>query len=146
MDHEWFSNPLDESQQGWDWFSAQLDNGAELMLFQLRRKDGSIDPFSAGTYIDAGGHARHLRRGDFDLRPGGLWTSPRTGARYPLRWHISVPAPGIELDCAAALADQELVSKGPAAPTYWEGAVTYSGSAAGAGYLEMTGYAGPMRL
>ena len=53
MDHEWFTEQLASDQVGWDWFSVQLDNKTELMLFQLRRKDGSIDPYSSGTFVDA---------------------------------------------------------------------------------------------
>ena len=45
MDHEWFTHQLESAQVGWDWFSAQLDDGADVMLFQLRRRDGSIDPY-----------------------------------------------------------------------------------------------------
>ena len=146
MDHEWFSNQLEESQQGWDWFSIQLDNDTELMLFQLRRSDGSIDRHSAGTFIAGDGRATHLKREDFELQTAGFWTSPKTGARYPVEWRIRVPSRKLSLDCLAAIADQELVSEDAAAPTYWEGAVTYSGSAAGVGYLEMTGYTRPMRF
>jgi predicted secreted hydrolase len=140
MDHEWFTYQLDAAQQGWDWFSVQLDNGAELMLFELRRTDGGTDAYSSGTLIAADGRATHLRRADFELRPLEDWTSPKTGARYPVRWRISVPSRGIALECAAAVANQELVSEDDTGPTYWEGAVNYSGSAAGVGYLEMTGY------
>jgi predicted secreted hydrolase len=146
MDHEWFTQQLDERQQGWDWFSVQLDSGAELMLFDLRRKDGGIDPYSSGTYIARDGRATHLRRADFDLQPLGDWVSPKTGTRYPVRWRISVPSLKVQLECTAAIPDQELVSKDDASPTYWEGAVTYSGSARGVGYLEMTGYGKPVRF
>lgn len=146
MDHEWFSNQLAESQQGWDWFSVQLDNGTELMLFQLRRIDGTIDPYSSGTFIGKDGRARHLSRAAFTLTPGETWTSPKTRARYPVRWHIAVPALGIALDCAAAIPDQELVPEDGTGPSYWEGAVTYTGSSGGVGYLEMTGYGKPMRI
>ena len=145
MDHEWFTTMLDPSQRGWDWFSIQLDDSTELMLFEIRRSDGGIDPHSSGTFIDAAGRATPLARGDFELRPLDFWKSPKTGARYPVKWHISVPSRHLELDCAAALNDQELVSKGDS-PSYWEGAVTYKGSASGVGYLEMTGYEKPMRL
>ncbi len=141
MDHEWFSNSLDASEVGWDWFSIQLDDNTELMLCELRHADGSIDPNSAGTYIDAQGRPTHLKLADFLLRPESFWTSAKTHGRYPIRWRIEVPSLGIQLDCAAALDNQELVSEG-VGPTYWEGAVTYSGSATGRGYLEMTGYAG----
>jgi predicted secreted hydrolase len=146
MDHEWFSNQLESFEQGWDWFSIQLDNHTELMLFQLRRTDGGIDPYSSGTYVAADGRATHLKRSDFELQPVEFWTSPHTHARYPIRWRVSIPGLKVALDCAAAIPDQELVSEDAAGPTYWEGAVTYSGSASGVGYLEMTGYTKAMRL
>jgi predicted secreted hydrolase len=146
MDHEWFTHPLGKDQIGWDWFSIQLDNQTELMLFQLRRKDGSIDPNSAGTYVDREGHPRHLKRAEFSLTPEGFWKSPRTNVSYPVRWKVQVPALGITLEATAALDEQELASDDRTGPAYWEGAVTYSGSANGAGYLEMTGYDKPVRL
>jgi len=133
MDHEWFTHQLEAAQSGWDWFSVQLDNHTELMLFQLRRKDGSIDPYSSGTYVDDTGKSRHLTVKDFQLTPLEKWT------RYPVHWQMEVPSLKLRLDCRAAVDNQELkASKGPT--TYWEGAVMYSGSAKGVGYLEMTGY------
>ena len=146
MDHEWFSNLLDEGQTGWDWFSAQLDDGTEFMLFQLRNRDGGADPYSSGTFVDREGRATHLKRGDFQLEPLEWWTSPRTGARYPVKWRIRTPGLKAPLECAAALPEQELVSEDAAGPTYWEGSVTYAGAVGGRGYLEMTGYAKPVRL
>ena len=146
MDHEWFSNLLDSSQQGWDWFSIQLQNQSELMLFQIRRTDGGIDPHSSGTYIAPDGRAAPLEHGDFQLQPVAYWTSPRSGARYPVKWHITVPSRKIALDCAAAIPDQELAAEDREGPTYWEGAVRYSGSAEGAGYLEMTGYGKQLQM
>ena len=145
MDHEWFTHQLDAGQVGWDWFSAQLDDGTELMLFELRRKDGTMDPYSSGTYLDREGRARHLKAGEFSLQPLDYWTSPQTKARYPVHWRIQVPALGVAVECAAAIPQQELVAKG-AGPSYWEGAVSYSGTATGVGYLEMTGYGKPMKL
>jgi predicted secreted hydrolase len=145
MDHEWFTHQLAADQAGWDWFSIQLDNGTELMLFELRRKDGTINPYSSGTFIDRQGHARHLRSADFSLKPLDTWASPKTGAHYPIHWEIQAPGFGIALDCKAALPDQELAAEG-AGTSYWEGAVTYTGSHSGTGYLEMTGYDKPVRL
>jgi predicted secreted hydrolase len=116
------------------------------MLFQLRHVDGSIDPYSSGTYIDRAGRATHLTRNAFQLQPLDFWTSPKTGARYPLRWRISIPSLQLTLECAATVAGQELISEDAAIPTYWEGAVTYSGSVTGAGYLEMTGYVQPVHF
>ncbi len=144
MDHEWFTHQLQENQTGWDWFSVQLDNKTELMLFELRHKDGSIDPFSSGTYISADGRPHHLSAKDFSLRPLQTWTSPQTGGRYPTSWSIQIPSLGLNLKCQALLANQELA--GNQAARYWEGAVSYSGTQHGAGYLEMTGYDRPMVL
>jgi predicted secreted hydrolase len=138
MDHEWFTEQLAADQVGWDWFSVQLDNGTELMLFDLRRKDGSIDPYSAGTFIDAGGKSRHLRRGDFSLEPLKYWQ------KYPVEWRVRVPSLNMDLNCRAVLPEQVLRTKGGG--SYWEGAVDYSGTQRGVGYLEMTGYEGRVRF
>jgi predicted secreted hydrolase len=146
MDHEWFTEELDARQQGWDWFSVQLDNGTELMLFDLRRTDGGIDAHSAGTFIARDGRSTHLKRADFALEPLEYWSSPKTGARYPVKWRISVPGMAIALECAAALPNQELVPEDNIGPSYWEGAVTYSGTSPGVGYLEMTGYGKAVRF
>ncbi len=141
MDHEWFTHQLDSAQTGWDWFSLQFENKTELMLFQLRRRDGTIEPLSAGTFVDAQGRSKHLARSEFSLEPVAFWTSPNTKARYPVRWRVRAPAAGFDGECGAAVAEQELALGGT---NYWEGAIT-CGSAA-AGYLEMTGYYKPIRL
>jgi predicted secreted hydrolase len=142
MDHEWFTSLMAAGDQGWDWFSIQLENGADLMLFELRPKDGKARAFSSGTYIDAAGRATHLNGASFTLQPQETWTSPRTHGKYPVRWRIEVPSLRISLECKAQMAAQELVSQAKFGPSYWEGAVRYEGSARGLGYLEMTGYAG----
>ena len=146
MDHEWFTNQLDKEQIGWDWFSVQLNDQTELMLFQLRRRDGSIDAHSSGTYVDQKGRAQHITRADFSLTPVSYWRSTRTGASYPIQWKLSVPSLGISLDVRAVFDAQELVNEDKIGPTYWEGAVTYSGSAHGVGYLELTGYDRPFQM
>ena len=148
MDHEFFTHQLDTNQSGWDWFSLQFDDGSELMLFRLRRKDGSADAFSAGTYVDSEGHARHLSASDFALIPGKTWTSAQNGARYPVAWNVRVPSLGLDAAVSTRLDQQELTGKTMA---YWEGAVEMAGmksgrAVKGVGYLEMTGYAGPVRM
>jgi predicted secreted hydrolase len=146
MDHEFFTDQLEPDQVGWDWLSLQLDDRTEIMLFHLRRKDGSIDKHSAGTYIDATGKTTNLKNTDFVLKPAGeTWTSPDSHAVYPVHWNIAIPQLGILLDASTPLVSQELASKGKFAPTYWEGAIALKGTQsgkplAGVGYLEMTGY------
>ena len=152
MDHEFFTHQLDEDQVGWDWISIQLQDNTELMLFNLRRKDGSIDPYSAGTFVDARGNSTHLRSDEFILAPAGdTWISPTTHAAYPLRWKISVPKFGIALESSTLLRTQELTFSSGFLPAYWEGAVNLSGikegsQVSGVGYLEMTGYDHPIEV
>jgi predicted secreted hydrolase len=139
MDHEWFTEQLAAHQVGWDWFSVQLDNHTELMLFELRRKDGSIDPYSAGTFVDSRGVARHLRREDFSLEPLSYWQ------KYPVEWRVRVPSLNLDITCHPILRNQQLRNT-QGGPSYWEGAVDYSGSQTGVGYLEMTGYEGAVKF
>jgi predicted secreted hydrolase len=146
MDHEFFTHQLTPDQTGWDWLSLQLEDNTELMLFHIRRKDGSIDPYSAGTYVDAQGKTTHLRASDFVLMPiGKTWKSPVTGAVYPIEWKLAVPRLGLELEAKTRLECQELPGKTKLTPNYWEGAILLTGkrngqAAGGVGYLEMTGY------
>ncbi|HEY6385088.1 MAG TPA: lipocalin-like domain-containing protein [Candidatus Acidoferrum sp.] len=146
MDHEFFTHQLEPTQVGWDWLSLQLEDNTELMLFRLRRKDGSLDPFSAGTYVDAQGKSTHLRAVDFTLQPlAENWTSPVTHATYPIAWKIAIPKLEIELEARTTLTTQEFAAKTKIAPSYWEGAITLKGRGGkmplgGVGYLEMTGY------
>ena len=146
MDHEFFSHSLAANQSGWDWFSLQLDNGSELMLYRLRRKDGSVEPYSSGTWIDAQGRARHLRLPEFELTPGRSWTSQQTRAVYPVEWNVRVPSLQMDVKVFTRLDSQELAGKSKTSPVYWEGAVEVTGSHTGRGYLEMTGYAGALRM
>jgi predicted secreted hydrolase len=149
MDHEFFTNQLTPDQSGWDWFSVQLANGEELMLYRLRRRDGAVDQFSAGTLVDAHGATRHLSAADFSLDPGATWTSAESGARYPLVWTIRVPSLGLDLTATTPLEAQEIASHHSSWPSYWEGAIVLRGTrhgqpSSGVGYLEMTGYDRPV--
>lgn len=152
MDHEFFTHQMEPAQIGWNWVSVQLSDNTELMLYQFRRKDGSIDPFSAGTYVDAQGRAVHLTSSDFQLTPRDeSWTSGVTGAKYPVAWTMAIPKLGVKLEAATRLKSQELSGGGPFSPNYWEGAVTIAGTRAdelldGVGYLEMTGYDRPIEM
>jgi predicted secreted hydrolase len=147
MDHEFGTSFLDDQQTGWDWFSIHLEDGRDLMLFEIRRRDGSIDSRSSGTLIDAGGKAIHLTFEDFSLKPGKLWRSSKSGADYPTAWQIQLPGYGLLLNVTAEIEDQELRTAESTGVTYWEGSVTIQGAAGespirGSGYLEMTGYSG----
>jgi len=146
MDHEFFTEQLASDQAGWDWVSVQLADHTELMLYRMRKKDGSVDRFSSGTFVDAQGGATHLRSADFSMTPSGaVWKSAETGATYPVEWNLAAPKLGLQLRVKTRLRSQELASRWPVEPSYWEGAVEFSGtrgntSVEGVGYLEMTGY------
>jgi predicted secreted hydrolase len=146
MDHEFGSADLAEDLVGWDWFGIQLENGTDLMLYRLRRADGSTDPASSGTFVDRDGRTQHLTVNDFSMEPSTFWTSPKTNARYPQRWHIVIPSMQLSLDIIPQLAGQELVTSRSTQVTYWEGAIEVNGVAQGKtikgqGYMELTGYA-----
>jgi predicted secreted hydrolase len=151
MDHEFGSNQLREDQVGWDWFSIQLDNETELMLYLIRRKDGSPDPYSSGTLIGMDGSTQHLALNEFRIEALEHWKSPKSGANYPMKWKVTIPAKDIELEIVPAFRDQELITNRSTRVTYWEGAVQVGGSVRnksilGTGYVEMTGYAGKLNL
>jgi predicted secreted hydrolase len=151
MDHEFGSNQLREDQVGWDWFSIQLDNQTELMLYLMRRKDGSVDPYSSGTIVSLDGVTKHLNVKDYRVEALKRWQSPRSGANYPIKWKITIPSEAIELEITPAFPQQELITNRSTRVTYWEGAVGIRGTfkskpVSGYGYVEMTGYAGKLTL
>lgn len=144
-DHEFSTSALAADQIGWDWFSLQLNDDSELMVFQIRKQDGSIDPFSSGTWIAPDGSTVPLSKEDFEIRPLGEWSSPNSKATYPARWLIRIPRLELEVEITPLLADQELL----VSYIYWEGAVRFQGQRQGRpiqgfGYVELTGYAASM--
>jgi predicted secreted hydrolase len=141
MDREWSTSALGPDLVGWDWVALQLDDGRDVMLYRLRRRDGTADPHSAGTLIAADGATRPLAPGDVTLEALDHWTSPRSRVRYPSRWRLVIPGAGLRLEISPRLPDQELI----VGTRYWEGAVGVAGTAdaraiAGRGYVELVGY------
>jgi predicted secreted hydrolase len=140
LDREWGSGSLGASEQGWDWFALQLQDGSSLMFYALRNRDGTRDSHSAGTWVDPAGRAQALSTDQVMIDVNGHWVSPR-GGQYPSRWRVRVPAVGLDVEVRPVLANQELGTK----PRYWEGAVDVSGTreghdSAGRGYVELVGY------
>jgi predicted secreted hydrolase len=143
MDHEFSTSSLSKDAVGWDWFALQLDNNREIMLYRIRKRDGSVEITSHGTVINADGTSTSLALKDFKIESASQWTSPHTGAVYPSSWRVTVQAPSgpIQLDIKPLMQDQELNS----ATAYWEGASQISGTdngqpVKGYGYVELTGY------
>ena len=147
MDHEFSSSQLNERQVGWDWFSLRLEDGRDLMLYVLRRADGSVD-HARGTLVEADGRARILGVDDWSLRAEGTWTSPESGARYPSGWRIEVPSAALELVVRPYVEAAENVSRRLENLHYWEGAVEVEagGARVGEGFVELTGYGDDARL
>jgi predicted secreted hydrolase len=147
MDHEYGSDELTKAQTGWDWFSIQLDDDREVMLYRLRERGGGTTPQSSGSIIDRSGRVRHLVLADFTIDATGTWKSPHTNALYPSGWIVHVRDVGA-LELVPVMQDQELADAG--GTSYWEGAVDVrdpkSGKRLGVGYVELTGYAGTLRL
>ncbi len=141
MDREWSTSALSPDVEGWDWFAIQLDDGRDLMLYRLRRHDGSTSPFSGGSLVAPGGERTALGPDDFVLEPLAHWRSRRSGVRYPIAWRASLPRHGLELEVRPVLDEQEILL----GVRYWEGAVRVSGLAygeaiSGRGYVELAGY------
>jgi predicted secreted hydrolase len=142
MDKEFGSSQLGEGQVGWDWFSLQLGDGRELMLYLLRDRAGRTD-FGHGTLVSRDGAPRYLAADDFAVRATGRWTSRASGADYPAGWIVEVPGADLRLEVTPELDDQENRSELVRDLAYWEGAVVVrgpGGAPAGRGYVELTGY------
>ena len=142
MDREWSTSALGADQVGWDWFALQLDDGRDLMFYQLRRRDGTPSPQTSGVLVGADGEKTPLAQADVNLAVTDTWTSPE-GTTYPAGWRLQIPAHGLDLRVTPLLANQEL----DVSVRYWEGAVAVEGTArersvSGQGYVELTGYAG----
>ena len=146
LDHEWSEALLHPQAQGWDWVGMNLDDGSALTAFRLRRADGSA-LWDGGSWHNASGATQNFPAGSVRFEPRRHWTSPLTGARYPVEWQLDTPAGRWVV--RARLDAQELDSRNSTGAVYWEGLselLDAQGQRRGQGYLEMTGYAAPLRL
>jgi predicted secreted hydrolase len=148
MDHEFSTAPLEPGIVGWDWFSLQLSDRTEVMLYKFRNEKGGLSPASSGTFIGPSGNPRHLTIDDFSIEVLDQWESPHSRALYPTRWRLTIFPLSLELNVVANLSDQEMQTSASTGVTYWEGSVSVSGAAGkhpvkGMGYVELTGYAEP---
>lgn len=147
MDHEFGSNQIASDQAGWDWYSVQLDDNSELMLYTMRKKDGTIDPNSSGTVVSADGGSSHLTARNYAVKSTDTWRSPTSGGTYPMGWTIEIPTLQMTLKIEPLMLNQELDKQRSSDVSYWEGACKVTGTKAGRSisgkaYVEMTGYAG----
>lgn len=146
FDHEWSTSALGEGAEGWDWFSLQMDDGSELMLFQIRNQDGTLEPVSSGTFVRSDGSWETLTLEHFEIESLGRWTSDESGIEYPSGWRIVATDLGFDLIVEPLLLDQEV----NLSFVYWEGAVEIAGQVEGRavegyGFVELTGYGESMQ-
>jgi predicted secreted hydrolase len=149
MDHEFSTDSLAPDEVGWDWFSLQLDGGEEVMLYRMRRADGTTDPHSGGTWVGPKGETTSLPLSAYRIGETATWASPRSKIAYPSRWRVRVPSKGLDAEVTPVLADQELDTSKSTGVVYWEGAVDVRGTlrgrpVRGRGYAELTGYGGTL--
>lgn len=145
FDHEFGSNQLSSDQIGWDWFGLHLSDGRDLMLYLMRRRDGSIDA-SSGTLVEPNGQTKQIYAGDMVIEATRRWKSPKSKGSYPAGWTIRLPKHQVNLDVQSLVANQELITNESTGITYWEGVVSGKGKSKGRpvgceGYAELTGYA-----
>jgi predicted secreted hydrolase len=143
MDREFGTWEPTDNQKGWDWFSVQLENGCELMCYQLRNAQNGVSEFSSGTYTDEAGNFTHLTHEDFKIEPTGYWKSPKSKATYPNGWKLTVEKYGLNLTVSPVMNEQELDTRGTTMIVYWEGACDVTGETNltnGRAYVEMVGY------
>lgn len=159
LDHEWSHTLLHPDAVGWDWIGINFDDGSALTAFQLRRRD-STALWAGGSWRTAGGAAAlNLTPDEVRFTPERYWTSPASGTSYPVQWTVAVrtgetraqlPSAGWQTYRVRSLFDdQELDSRQSTGAIYWEGLSDFldaQGQRLGRGYLEMTGYASPLRL
>jgi predicted secreted hydrolase len=141
MDHEFSTSALALDAEGWDWFGLHLDDGRDLMLGQIRLREGGREPAFGGLLVEADGTTRYLPSDSFSITATDTWTSQKTGATYPSGWRLDVElgaGESLSFSATPLLRDQELTD----GFAYWEGAVQLAGDVTGYGYAELTGYVG----
>ena len=146
IDHEWSDEILHPEAVGWDWIGINLFDGGALTAFVLRRRDGSA-LWAGGSYRAPEQPARIFAADEVRFEPGRRWRSPQTAASYPVQWQLLTPAGRWQV--RALMDEQELDSRSSTGTVYWEGLselLDGDGRRVGLGYLEMTGYAGALRL
>ncbi|MCB2384607.1 carotenoid 1,2-hydratase [Shewanella sp. SR1] len=145
LDREWSSQFLTKTQQGWDWFALRLNDGSTLMLFQLRdqspaenTKNAPISAFYSARRMFADGTGRSINSTD---NPNEIQMTPlkwqhTVNGDYPVSWQVKIPSENIDLTITPLNPNSAM----PLSTPYWEGPVQLSGSHAGTGYMELTGY------
>ena len=146
MDHQWGNFLTLDGGGGWDWYSLQLNNNTEIMLYFIRDASGKVISTYAG-YIDANSKSIVLSASALHTTALAKWTSSATGITYPSGWRLQIDDPHLKatLTIKPVLKNQELNTQSSTGNIYWEGDVSIDGSSngrslTGQGYVELTGY------
>ncbi|MEI6336776.1 MAG: lipocalin family protein [Methylococcaceae bacterium] len=136
FDHQW--GDFSSTQLSWDWFSLQLDNHSDIMIYQLRDKFNKPILYT-GSFTE-NGKTEILASKDFSLSKGKKWLSSKTGTSYPVEWQIKIPAKKVDITTQSQRNDSEFDATLTTYNVYWEGAVQVTGSHTGQGFMELSGY------
>ena len=90
FDHQW-GNSWVASNDGWDWWGVQLDDGTDILFFRQRDLATGKVFFPLATFMDKQGHQTVTKNIVFTPDPQSLWKSPKTGVTYPLAWTVTFP-------------------------------------------------------
>lgn len=136
LDREWSSQFLTKQQQGWDWFALRLDDGSNLMLFQLRgdAQEASSNHFYSGRRMYADGRGETITSDEIQMAPTA-WHDI-DGKPHPVEWQIRIDSQAINLHISPLNPNAKM----PLSIPYWEGPISINGSHNGSGYMELTGY------
>ena len=146
LDHEWSQEILHPEATGWDWIGMNLTDGSALTAFQLRGKNGQA-MWDGGSFRSPNSAPYIFTRGEVIFKPTRFWKSPLSQTTYPVEWIVRTPADFYTV--RAVIDNQELDSRQSTGSIYWEGLselLDSNGKKVGMGYLEMTGYAAPLRM
>ena len=136
FDHQW--GDFEVNQLGWDWFAIQLDDGSDIMIYQLFDSSG-LPVLGSGTHT-RDGLTSVLTAEDFEVTVTDHWVSERTGIRYPMGWLMEIPGQSVSLRVAPVIRNSEFDGRVTSYMVYWEGAVDISGTQQGRGFVELSGY------
>jgi predicted secreted hydrolase len=146
LDHEKMQAGRERLSFGWDWYSMQLENEEELMLYLFRNRDGSLDrKYSHGTHVDKNGKTTHLTCESIQIHSHRHWRSPDSGGAYPIQSSVSIPSLDLKLEVSAVFENCELNCMSTSYVSYWEGPIKLRGiihgkPVGGHGFLELCGY------
>ena len=136
FDHQWGNFSV--TSLGWNWFALQLEDGRDVMLFELFTPAGEkvvhFGTVSSDTILET------LDEDAFVVTPTGEWQSPTTKIRYPMGWNVRIPSQALELQLQPISQEAEFDGRQSSYLIYWEGPVEITGSDIGRGFVEMSGY------